>query len=228
MSPGVFPTAAGRCGQRTGGFAGQFESPLAGHVLKGFVEMVSTRGRVAVAAGLAMVVGMPAFAQLTTRATLANPDPGLARVGENARGAAWKLLAGYQVSHAFGLEAAYGDLGRYGYLSGMPGLSATGDVRMRAWSLAGTGNLPLGTQWSVTGKLGMGNNSADLLRFSNPAWAAAGAVGAGRSDLFLGLGVGYNAGRGFGLRFEYENYGVTGAATGGKSDHWAVNLRYSF
>ena len=54
------------------------------------------------------------------------------------------------------------------------------------------------------------------------------AGGAGRSDLFLGLGVGYSAGRGFGLRFEYENYGVTGLSTGGKSDHWAVNLRYSF
>jgi hypothetical protein len=186
------------------------------------------RGLVAVAGLMAAFCATSAFAQLTTRASIVNPELAPGRAAENSRGAAWKLLAGYQLSHSFGLEAAYGDLGRYGYLSGMPGLSASGDVRMRAWSLAGTGSLPLGNQWYVTGKVGMGNNPADLSRFSNPAWTAAGAAGAGRSDLFLGLGVGYAAGRGFGLRFEYENYGVTGVSTGGKSDHWAVNLRYSF
>lgn len=186
------------------------------------------RGFVAVAVLIAANGAMPAFAQLSTRATVASPEPGHGRAAEGSRGAAWKLLAGYQLNHSFGLEAAYGDLGRYGYLSGMPGLSASGDVRMRAWSLAGTGSLPLGTKWSVTGKLGMGNNPADLSRFSNPAWASAGMSGTGRSDLFLGLGVGYSAGRGFGLRFEYENFGVAGAGAAGKNDHWAVNLRYSF
>jgi hypothetical protein len=143
---------------------------------KGIAVMAFRRGQFAMVGLVAALGGMPAFAQLATRATVANPEPGL-RASENARGAAWKLLAGYQLNHSFGLEAAYGDLGRYGYLSGMPGLSASGDVRMRAWSLAGTSNLPIGAQWSVTGKLGMGNNPADLLRFSNPAWAAAGAAG---------------------------------------------------
>lgn len=184
------------------------------------------------AAGLALAcIAVPAHAQLTTRATVAPAaEPGAARLPDASRGAAWKLLAGYQLSPAFGLEAAYGDLGRYGYMSGMPGLSAAGDVRMRAWSLAGTGNMALGSQWSLIGKVGLGTNPADLSRFSNPAWAGAGFYGNGRSDLFLGLGVGYSVGRGFGLRFEYENYGIGGLSSGAgvKSDSWAVNLRYSF
>ncbi len=184
---------------------------------------------------IAAFCALSAHAQFTTRATVAGAPTGEAgRVAgaESGRGAAWKLLAGYQFSQTFGLEGAYGDLGRYGYGSnaGMPGLSSAGDVRMRAWSLAGTGNLALGGQWSMIGKVGVGNNSADLSKFSNPAWANAGTVAGGRSDLFLGLGLGYSAGRGLGLRFEYENYGLGGAPGGAgvKSDHWAVNLRYSF
>lgn len=147
------------------------------------------------------------------------------------RGAAWRLLAGYQFSNTFGLEAAYGDLGRYGYASGIPGLSALGDVRMRAWSLAGTGNLALGTSWSLTGKVGLGSKQAELGRFGGPLaatpWAAQGGT---RSDLLLGLGLGYSVGRGFGLRFEYENYGAAGGAGNGvaKGDQWAVSLKYSF
>jgi hypothetical protein len=188
-------------------------------------------GQLAVAGLVAACCAAPVLAQLTARTTvIAGPDSGQARGAEIGRGAAWKLLAGYQLTHAFGVEAAYGDLGRYGYLSGMPGLSASGDVRMRAWSLAGTGSMPLGAQWSVSGRFGMGNNPADLSRFSNPGWAAAGLVGTGRSDLFLGLGVGYSTGHSFGLRFEYENYGIASpaGASGTKNDHWAVNLRYSF
>lgn len=163
--------------------------------------------------------------------TLVITDP-LPQGGAAAnRGAAWKLLAGYQFSQSFGLEAAYGDLGRYGFASGVPGLSATGDVRMRAWSLAGTSSLALGKSWSVTGKLGVGNKLAELGRVSGPLAASPwGVQGVGRSDLLLGLGLGYSVGRGFGLRFDYENFGGVGGSGQGavKADQWAVSLKYSF
>ena len=148
------------------------------------------------------------------------------------RGNAWKLLTGYQFSQNFGLEAAYGELGRYGYGSGVPGLSALGDVRMRAWSLAGTGQLPLSRSWSVSGKVGVGSNLMDLTRSSGPLglspWLPySGGTG---SDMLLGLGLGFHPSRGFGLRFEYEKYGALPALGSGtnKGDHWAINLRYSF
>lgn len=182
------------------------------------------------AAILAATGSTAALAQGALRTGLAAPAV-TESPATGARAPAWKLLAGYQFTQTFGLEAAYGDLGRYGYLSGVPGLSAAGDVRMRAWSLAGTGSLALGSRWALIGKLGVGANIADPARAAGMVGALPwGPVGAPRSDLYLGLGLGYAVGRGFGLRFEYENFGrgalAADAAT--RNDHWAVNLRYSF
>ncbi|MBL8382261.1 MAG: outer membrane beta-barrel protein [Burkholderiales bacterium] len=150
--------------------------------------------------------------------------------GGDARAPAWRLLGGYAFSPSFGLEAAYADLGRYGYLSGAPGLSAAGDVRMRAWSLGGAGQLPLGARWSVTGRVGIGANLSETARAGLQGGAPWSAIATPRSDLYLGLGLGYSTPRGFGLRFEYQNLGK-GGSTGdaaSRSDHWAVNLRYAF
>ena len=201
------------------------------------VQLVNGRLRLPVAGLLALLAAMPVFAQTQSMVqtapvvTLVTVDPPQQSGAAANRGAAWKLLAGYQLSPTFGLEAAYGDLGRYGFASGVPGLSAAGDVRMRAWSLAGTSSLALGKSWSVTGKLGVGNKLAELGRVSGPLAASPWVGhGAGRSDLMLGLGLGYSVGRGFGLRFEYENYGAAGGPGQGavKADQWAVSLKYSF
>ena len=201
------------------------------------IQVATRRVRFALAPWLALLAAMPVVAQtqgpaqpapVLTLVTADPPQPGGAAAN---RGAAWKLLAGYQFSETFGLEAAYGDLGRYGFASGVPGLSAVGDVRMRAWSLAGTSSLALGKSWSVTGKLGVGNKLAELGRVNGPLavspWAS---QNSGRADLMLGLGLGYSVGRGFGLRFEYENYAAAyGPGQGAvKADQWAVSLKYSF
>ena len=205
------------------------------NVIESFERVVRVRAGSAIfgVSLMAALTASSALAQLLIRApdtVQAGTDlPGTAGVN-GVRGAAWKLLTGYQFSQSFGLEAAYGDLGRYGYASGVPGLSAAGDVRMRAWSLAGTGYLPLGLNWSLTGKIGLGSRLAELSRVAGPFPASPwpGPPGAGRSDFMLGLGLGYSLGRGFGLRFAYENFGVGAAAAPVKSDQWAVSLKYSF
>jgi hypothetical protein len=189
--------------------------------------------RVWVAVGaLATLATLPAHAQSTAgpiSMSVYGASPQLPQLPPD-RSAAWRLLAGYQFSQHFGFEAAYGDLARYGHAAG--GLSALGDVRMRAWSLAGTGSLPLGKTWSLIGKVGVGSNVPDLGRVGSPlgttTWGSSGL--GGRSDTFLGLGLGYSVGRGFGLRFEYENYGALGGlgGNGAKGDQWAVSLKYSF
>ncbi len=201
------------------------------------VQLVHGCLRLPVSGLLALLAASSAFAQTQSVAPappvvgMVTADP-LPQGGTPAnRGAAWKLLAGYQFSQSFGLEAAYGELGRYGFASGVPGLSAAGDVRMRAWSLAGTSSVALGKSWSLTGKLGVGNKMAELGRLSGPLTVSPwGVHGVGRSDLVLGLGLGYSVGRGFGLRFEYENFGSLGGASQGpvKADQWAVSLKYSF
>ena len=188
--------------------------------------------RIGALAVLLATAGMPVFAQqaptggVGLRATESQP------LSRTDRGNAWKLIGAHQFSTNFGLEAAYGDLGRYGYASGITGLSAAGNVRMRAWSLAGTGQLALSRDWSLSGKVGMGSNLVDLSRVGGPLgpspWLPNPAIGG--ADLLLGVGLGYHFGRGFGLRFEYENYGAAKlpGSNAPKSDSWAVNLRYSF
>jgi hypothetical protein len=147
------------------------------------------------------------------------------------RGNAWKMLAAYQFNHHFGFEAGYRDLGRYDFASRLAGLSAAGDVRMRAWTLAGTGYLPLNRSWSLSGKVGLGSNATDFSRTNGLSGLPAGIGSAanGRADVMLGLGLGYSLGAGIGLRFDYENFGAAGAGKeAAKSDNWAVSLKYSF
>lgn len=176
-------------------------------------------------AGLALAGATVAFAQtspLSVSVTTAPPTP-----STPARGAAWKLLAGYQLGGGFGLEAAWGEAPRHGLATG--GLSAAGDVRMRAWSFSGLTSVALDRRWAVTGKLGFGNGLADLSRLGVHGGTGTlpyGLPGA-RTDVLWGLGLGYSVGRGFGLRFEYENYSLGGAPAGAR-DQWAVSLKYSF
>lgn len=174
--------------------------------------------------GLALTCAGSVFAQagpLSVSVSAQPPAP------VPVRDAAWKLLAGYQLGGGYGLEAALGDGSRQGMSIG--GLSAAGDVRMRAWSLAGSHTHSFDRRWSVTGKLGFGSGLADLGRLGIPLGSLTPLPGplSARTDVLMGLGVGYNTGRGFGLRFEYENYGAAGAPAGAR-DQWALSLRYSF
>jgi hypothetical protein len=174
--------------------------------------------------GVALAGAGSAFAQ-TGPVTLSVTTPPPA-ASTPTRGAAWKLLAGYQLGGGFGLEAAWGDAPRHGVISG---LSAAGDVRMRAWSFSGLTSYPLDRRWAVTGKVGVGSSLSDLSRLGVHGGVGGLAYGApgNRTDVLWGLGLGYSVGRGFGLRFEYENYSLGGTPSGAR-DQWAVSLKYSF
>ncbi|MFN0160480.1 MAG: outer membrane beta-barrel protein [Burkholderiales bacterium] len=180
---------------------------------------------------------MPAAAQLAPSAPpaagfgsgLSGPvASGLPVHSKENRQQAWRLLAGYQFTPALGLEAALGDAPR-SPVTGL-GLSAGGDLRLRSWALSGTGQLPLSQSWSVLGKVGVGSARGDLAATSSlpGAFATLPLGQAPRSDTFMGLGLGYNVSRSFGLRLEYESYGGGLGLNNPRGDNWALSLKYSF
>ena len=119
----------------------------------------------------------------------------------------WKLYGGYQFNPTWGLEAAYNDLGRYR------------GSNLNSWTLAGTASMPFGDKWSLLGKLGAA--------FNRPRFAGS----SNRTDLLLGVGLGYSFTPHVGVRLEYEDFGkVSKAGNGGDSRgrNLGLSVKYSF
>ena len=119
----------------------------------------------------------------------------------------WKLYGGYQFSPMWGLEAGYNDLGRYR------------GARLSSGTLAGTATMPFGDKWSLLGKLGAA--------FNRPRFAGS----SNRTDLLLGVGLGYSFTPHVGVRLEYEDFGkLSKSAVGGdaKGRNVGLSVKYSF
>lgn len=117
----------------------------------------------------------------------------------------WKVYGGYQFSPYWGAELGYIDLGR--------------DNASDASSLAlsGTLTIALDERFSLLGKVGVnrprsGGNNDDL-------------------NVLLGLGVGFQLSKPFGVRLEYEDVGnMSDFGSGGssRSGNVALSGKYSF
>lgn len=94
-----------------------------------------------------------------------------------------KIYVGYQLTPIWGTELGYNDLNRY----------RGSDIE--SWTLAGTGARPLGLNWSLLGKLGVASNRPHFAGAEN------------KTDLLVGIGMGYAMSRNIGMRLEYENFG---------------------
>lgn len=119
----------------------------------------------------------------------------------------WKLYGGYQFNPTLGLELGYNDLGNY----------RGSDID--SWTLAGTGTIPLGTNWSLIGKLGAAWNRPNFAGSSNS------------NELLAGVGVGYSVNKNLGVRLEYENFGKlsdTNAGGDSKGRNWGLSVKYGF
>ena len=118
-----------------------------------------------------------------------------------------KLYGGMQVTPNWGVELAYTDLGRYR------------GANIDSWSLAGTGTLPLGSGWSLMGKLGAASNRPKFGGSSN------------HSDVFMGVGIQYAIAKNVGMRLEYEDFGKlsdTNNAGNSRGNNLGLSLQYSF
>ena len=199
-------------------------------------------------AGFALAtVFSPASAQFYVGAGLgAGSSSGINGSGPSALGpltvtgdgtkTSYKLLGGYQFTPNWGLEAQYTNIGKFSdtVSFGAP-TNATGtfsSTTASQWSLAGTGTLPIGSGFSLIGKLGASRNKFGATTLTLGAIPLS-LPGSSKTDLLIGAGIGYDLTKNVGMRLEYENFGKFCSNCGGgggavKGDNWALSVKYSF
>lgn len=132
---------------------------------------------------------------------------GAGRAKTDTNKTSWNVYGGYQFNPVFGIEAGYMDLGQY----------RGSDVE--SWSLAGTASLPLGSAWSLFGKLGA---SANRTHFSGSAH---------HTDVLVGAGASYAMNRNWGIRLEYDDFGKlsnTSSGDNSRGRNLGLSLKYSY
>ena len=153
----------------------------------------------------------------------ANSTSGLVTVtgGDSSKGSA-KIYGGFQFTPNWGLEAQYSDLGSRNYTVTTAGVvTGSGNARSSQYSLAGTGTVPLGTNFALIGKLGVSANRAGYPGSNN------------KTSLMAGVGVSYSITPRLAVRLEYEDFGkfADNNGFGGGSirgTNTSLSLNYAF
>lgn len=117
------------------------------------------------------------------------PNPGVIRIA-----------GGYHFSPMLAVEVGYSMFGDSVIDYGASGKDT---LKVRSFTVAAVGSLPLNTQFDITGKLGLAHNSLDA------STTVPGYVGLtqSQSDLLIGLGAQYHVNSQLSLRLQYENFG---------------------
>ena len=115
------------------------------------------------------------------------------------------FVVGWRLTEHIALEGGYLDLGRFTYSANMPTVATRdGSLKMNAWNLDVVGSYPLGSQFSVFGKLGVAAHRAKFhcegtgIACSNPSRKASG------TSLHYGVGVEWAFSPNWFARAEYE------------------------
>ena len=182
-----------------------------------------------------LFVASPVFAQGYVgfglgSASLSNVDAtagGVGLTGGNAAKTSIKILGGYQITPVWGVELQYTDLGKRN-ITATPNVGInTNSIQASQFGLVGTGTLPIATNFSAFGKLGVTANRAKTTD-SSGASASEKATG-----LTFGLGVNYKLSPALAIRAEFEDFGKfskNGAINGGaiKGNNFGLGLLYTF
>ncbi len=141
----------------------------------------------------------------------------------------YRHFGGYRFSRNWGVEVGYSDLGRSS--EGMePGHLANQKfgTQASAWTLAGTGVLPLGGSFSVQGRLGLSVATADVALIA-PGTGISSALPRYRPTVLWGFGGQYDVTGSIGLRLDYNNFGrLSDDPNGTRSDLWSINAVVRF
>ncbi len=175
----------------------------------------------ACAIAAATLAAAPAFAQGYIGAGLGSSkvsgfDGGTITGGNTNKGTA-KVFGGFQFTPNWGLEVQYSDLGRRDIANAG---AAIGSISTSQFGVSGTGTLPLSSNFSLLGKLGVSANRTTGIGSANA------------SSLLVGLGVAYNFSPALSARLEYEDFGKMGTftATGNnpRINAYSIGLKYAF
>lgn len=156
--------------------------------------------------------------------------------GNTSNDNAYSLYGGYQFTPNWGLELGYDNLGNsYSENISVNGVSGTVSGKVHNWYLAGTGTLPLGSGWSLLGKLGIVRNTTDFATLCSSAVCAP-RGSTSRTQPLIGIGAQYDFAPHWGARLEYDDYGKASGGdflgTGGsgslKARAWNFSVKYSF
>lgn len=123
---------------------------------------------------------------------------------EEGLGRAAKVFGGYQFNEHFGVQAGYVRLSDLNQNSGAGATLVEQHVKGRSAYVAGTGRLPLGSSFALTGKLGM---SLGKVSSASPATAATNALLGSKTSLLVGSGAEYMLNDHVSFSVELESYG---------------------
>lgn len=127
----------------------------------------------------------------------------------------WKIFGGYRINRNFAAEGFWGEWGEISVRSGA--VTATGEIR--TFGIAGLGILPLGQQFELFGKLGLGSTKQKVSASGPGVTITDRDTG---SELLYGFGATYNFSRNFGVRAEWERLNDS------EVDIMSIGLEYRF
>jgi OmpA-OmpF porin, OOP family len=150
----------------------------------------------------------------------------------------YRNFGGYRFTPHWGVEFGYSDLGRgNGAGSAEPGRLYSPEkygAQTSAWTLAGTGVLPIGESLSLLGRVGwsLAAPDATLAGFSlgtaAPGFGLGSAVPRYRGGMMWGFGGQVDLSNRLGLRVDYNNFGKLEDPGSSRSDLWSINAVVRF
>jgi OmpA-OmpF porin, OOP family len=156
------------------------------------------------------------------RSSFGTQGVGSPKLGGDEHDRALKIYGGYQLNDYFGVQAGYVRLGKLEDRFSVGAASVAQSVSGRSLYVAGTGRLPLGDAFALTGKAGV---SFGKTSGTNALPAADSLIGSKRS-LMLGVGAEYRFNRNLAMTVDYERYGKLSNKV--KADALFVGGRFSF
>jgi OOP family OmpA-OmpF porin len=124
-----------------------------------------------------------------------------AGLGCDDQATAWKIFAGYQVNRNFAIEATYLQTDDFTVSGNFLGIPVTANVDATAFGLAAVGMLPVASNFTIFGKLGVIKTEAEGSASAGPFTE----VGSGdETGLHFGFGAMFNVTPQFAIRAEWE------------------------